>query len=218
MQRFQVLVWPDEEAAWEGMDRVADTRAEGQVEQIVERWLELSPEDPFHARFSAVAQERFREWRRELEQQIRSGELEPHLAKSRSLLPKLALIFHLTEAGAEEAIPLVAAERAAQYCAYLESHARRVYGSVASPAVRWAAKLGERLRTGRFGKPVQRSGCVLARLGGTGDGGERPSLSAVNIREAPENGKPVARIWRRERKVGNRDWRGFRNGRCERVC
>ena len=54
MQRFQVLVWPDVEGAWEGMDRVADTRAEGQVEQIVERWLELSPEDPFRARFSAA--------------------------------------------------------------------------------------------------------------------------------------------------------------------
>jgi len=155
MQRFQVLVWPDAEAAWEGMDRAADTRAEGQVEQIVERWLELSPEDPFRARFSTAAQERFREWRRELERQIRSGELESglesHLAKSRSLLPKLALIFHLAEAGAEEAIPLVAAERAAQYCAYLESHARRVYGSVASPAVRWAAKLGEKLRAGSLG-------------------------------------------------------------------
>ncbi len=156
MQRFQVLVWPDLEAEWEGRDRVPDTRAEGQVEQIVERWLAVSPEDPFRAHFSEAAQERFIAWRKELEKKIRGGALEPalesHLAKSRSLMPKLALIFHLAEAGAEAAIPLLAAERAAQYCAYLESHARRVYGSVASPAVRLAARLGEKLRSGSLGK------------------------------------------------------------------
>jgi uncharacterized protein DUF3987 len=155
MQRFQVLVWPDVERDWEGMDRVPDTRAERNVEQIVDRLLELSPEDPFRARFSEAAQEQFLTWRKELEQKIRSGRLEPglesHLAKSRSLMPKLALILHLAEAGADEAIPLVAAERAVQYCAYLESHAHRVYGCVASRPLRLAARLGEKLRTGSLG-------------------------------------------------------------------
>src|SRR5690349_7849938 len=59
-------------------------------------------------RFSAAAQERFSAWRKELEQKIRGGHLEPalesHLAKSRSLLPKLALLFHLAEDGGEEEI------------------------------------------------------------------------------------------------------------------
>ena len=44
------------------------------------------------------------------------------------------------------------------------------------------------------------------------------SLSAVNIREACENGKPDARIWRREWSVGTRHWCGFRDLRVERVC
>src|SRR6266852_6491624 len=132
MQRLQLLVWPDVQPHWEEIDRLPDTRAEVRVEQILDRLLQISPEDPFRARFSAAAQERFSAWRKELEQKIRSGYLEPalesHLAKSRSLLPKLALIFHLAMDGSEEEIPLIAAERAAQFCAYLESHARRVYG------------------------------------------------------------------------------------------
>jgi hypothetical protein len=73
------------------------------------------------------------------------------LAKSRSLLPKLALIFHLTGAGSEEEIPVVQAQRAAQFCAYLESHARRAYGSVASRPLKLAAGLGEKLRRVRWG-------------------------------------------------------------------
>lgn len=137
------------------MDRLPDSRAEGRVEQILERLLEISPEDPFRARFSAGAQERFGAWRKELEQKIRGGDLEPalesHLAKSRSLLPKLALIFHLAEGGREEEIPLLQAERAAAFCTYLESHARRVYGCVASRPLRLAVRLGERLSRGRLG-------------------------------------------------------------------
>jgi hypothetical protein len=74
--------------------------------------------------------------------------LESHLAKSRSLLPKLALIFHMAEDGREEEIPMVQAQRAAEFCAYLESHARRVYGCVASRPLQLAATLGEKLRSG----------------------------------------------------------------------
>src|SRR4029077_3085586 len=129
------------------------SRAEGRVEQILDRLLRISPDDPFRVRFSAAAQERFKAWRKELELKIRSGNLEPalesHLAKSRSLLPKLALIFHLAEHGREEEIPMVQAQRAAEFCAYLESHARRVYGCVASRPVHLAAALSEKLRRGR---------------------------------------------------------------------
>jgi Protein of unknown function (DUF3987) len=152
MQRLQVLVWPDVQRNWEEIDRPPDSRTERRVEQILDRLLRISPEDPFRARFSAAAQERFSAWRKELEQKIRGGHLEPalesHLAKSRSLLPKLALIFHLTEDGREEEIPMVQAQRAAEFCAYLESHARRVYGCVASRPQQLAANLGEKLRSG----------------------------------------------------------------------
>jgi len=155
MQRFQLLVWPDVQSHWEEIDRPPDSRAERRVEEILDRLLRLSPDDPFRARFSAAAQELFSAWRKGLEQKIRGGDLPPalesHLAKSRSLLPKLALIFHLTGDGSEGEIPLVQAQRAAQFCAYLESHARRAYGSVASRPLKLAAMLGEKLRRGRLG-------------------------------------------------------------------
>jgi uncharacterized protein DUF3987 len=155
MQRLQLVVWPDVQPYWEEFDRLPDTRAESRVEQILDRLLQIPPEDPFRARFSAAAQEQFGAWRKELEQRIRSGDLEPalesHLAKSRSLMSKLALIFHLAEDGREEEIPLIEAQRAAKFCAYLESHARRVYGCVASRPLQLAATLGQKLRRGRLG-------------------------------------------------------------------
>jgi putative DNA primase/helicase len=124
------------------------------VEQILDQLLQISPEDPFRARFSVTAQERFSNWRRQLEQKIRCGDLEPalesHLAKSRSLLPKLALIFHLVEDGRGEEVSLVETERAAEFCAYLESHARRAYGCLANRPLRLAAALGEKLRKKRL--------------------------------------------------------------------
>jgi Protein of unknown function (DUF3987) len=99
LQRVQYSVWPDVAREWEEIDRQTDVPAERQVENVVDRVLALSPEDPLRTRFSAEAQERFGAWRRELEHRIRSGALSPamHLAKARSLLPKLALIFHLAE-------------------------------------------------------------------------------------------------------------------------
>jgi len=138
---------------WEEIDRPPDGRAERRVEEILDRLLRLSADDPFRARFSVAAQELFSAWRKGLEQKIRGDlppALESHLAKSRSLLPKLALIFHLAENGKKEEIPLIEAERAAQFCAYLESHARRVYGCVASRPLQLAARLGEKLRRGRL--------------------------------------------------------------------
>ena len=64
MQRLQLLVWPDVQPNWEEIDRPPDRRAEGRVEQILDRLLRISPEDPFRARFSAAAQERFSAWRK----------------------------------------------------------------------------------------------------------------------------------------------------------
>jgi uncharacterized protein DUF3987 len=157
LQRFQLLVWPDVTRDWEEIDRQTDVSAERQVESVVDHVLALSPEDPLRMRFSAEAQERFGVWRRELEHRIRSGSLSPamesHLAKARSLLPKLALIFHLAESDSPVGeIALVQAERAAAVCAYLEAHARRVYGSVASLPQRLAASLGQKLQSGQLGE------------------------------------------------------------------
>ncbi len=157
LQRFQLLVWPDVAREWDEVDRQTDVRAERQVGELLDRILLLSPEDPLQTRFSAEAQERFGVWRKELERKVRCGGLSPaiesHLAKSRSLLPKLALIFHLAESERLEGeIALVQADRAAAVCAYLQAHARRVYGSPASLPQRLAASLCQKLRSGALGE------------------------------------------------------------------
>ena len=78
--------------------------------------------------------------------------LEAHLAKYRSLMPSLALLFHLmdfadgtAEAGA---VGLKAALRAAAWCEYLRTHAERLYSSAQNPAMEAAQALLERIRKG----------------------------------------------------------------------
>ena len=111
------------------------------------------------------------------------------MAKSRSLLPKLALIFHLTADGMEEEIPLVEAKRAANFCAYLEAHARRVYGCVASMPLRLAATLGQQLRTGSLGNGFRVGDVLFAGLGGSG----QVDASVVTQGSSPGGRKPQCR-------------------------
>jgi hypothetical protein len=148
---------------WAETDRRPDVAAERLVEGILDRVLRIASEDPLRSRFSAEGHERFGTWRRELEQRVRSGRLSPaiesHLPKSRSLLPKLALIFQLAESdGMESEIPLVQAERAAAVCGYLERPAHGVYGSVTSLPQRLAAVLAHKLLSGALG---ERSACAI---------------------------------------------------------
>ena len=70
-----------------------------------------------------------------------------HLAKYRSLMPSLALLFELADGGIE-AVSLQHAQQAAAFCDYLESHARRVYSLVISPERQAAADLGRHLKAG----------------------------------------------------------------------
>jgi len=144
IQRFQLLVYPDEPKEWELVDEWPDKEAKNRAFQVYERLADMDfvavgaelPEGetiPFF-RFSEVAQEIFYGWLTELEAKLR-GEENPvmveHLAKYRSLMPSLALTSHLVtiaDGGAGGPVSREAAERAAAWCEYLESHARRIYG------------------------------------------------------------------------------------------
>ena len=107
-------------------------------------------------RFTDEAQEVFDRWRDELETRLRTEELPPalesHLAKYRSLMPSLALIFHLIEYvdGTAEggAVGLRPALQAAAWCEYLETHAARLYSSAENPAMEGARTLLDRIRKG----------------------------------------------------------------------
>jgi hypothetical protein len=145
IQRFGLLVWPDEPADWENVDEYPDSAKRDVVWGIFERISKLTeigalqlgamkgPYDkvPF-VRFDEEAAAEFLDWRAGLERRLRGDELSPalegHLAKYRKLVPALALIDHLAE-GKRGGVGREALLRALAMAEYLETHARRIYGA-----------------------------------------------------------------------------------------
>lgn len=161
IQRFQVSVYPDAPVHLRNVDRRPDTNARNQAFEIFERFVSFvgdsqGSEIP-SLRFDGEAQEFFDGWRADLEGRVRNSDEHPamiaHLGKYRSLMPSLALIFHLCDC--EPAIPvtLEAAKRAAAWCGYLEAHARRIYSSVTSRVDSAARLLGEKIRARKLPNP-----------------------------------------------------------------
>jgi hypothetical protein len=122
--------------------------------KVLDRLEPPNQEDIPALRFAPDAQDLSDTWRHELESRLRSEELgttptfESHVAKFRSLMPSLALLFHLINVAETfapfatsvdghsgeilvEQIPpvsLKAAQLAAAWVDFLECHARKVYG------------------------------------------------------------------------------------------
>ncbi len=169
IQRFQLMVYPDVAMEWRNVDRWPETAAKRRAfdtfKELARLDLELlqahRPEQnggglPF-LRFTPEAQAGFDAWRAELERRLRAVDEHPvvisHLAKYRSLMPSLALLFHLVECvdrGVGGPVSLDAEERAVMWCAYLEAHARRVYESVTASRRMAAAALAGKLHAGKL--------------------------------------------------------------------
>lgn len=164
-QRFQLLVCPDEPKTWSLIDKEPDRAAKKRAFDIVEALSKMTPTDhgatldegekiPYF-RFADDAQELFYEWLTELEtKKVRGGDepmLVEHFAKYRKLMPALALIFHLIEVatgGATGPVTQRATALAADWCDYLEGHARRIYGMVQTMPMQAAASLSRRIARG----------------------------------------------------------------------
>ena len=74
-----------------------------------------------------------------------------HLAKYPSLMPSLALLFHLVDVAAGKAygpVSIETADLAANWCDYLEHHARKVYAAELNHEVTSAHALAERVKQG----------------------------------------------------------------------
>lgn len=167
LQRFQVLVYPDDRL-WEWRDRKPDKAAREQVCAVFEALANARPEDwgaspaddstrfPYF-RFSEAAQQVFVEWSEDLHLKrmpaAGHGLMEQHLAKYDKLFPAIALTLHLVECAAGAPAGPVSAEaalRAAAWCEYLEGHARRCYGLLVDDGLRAARALAEKLRQGKL--------------------------------------------------------------------
>jgi hypothetical protein len=166
IQRFGLLVWPDTSAEWRDVDRWPNSEARREANRVYEALDKLDPgaigaqqdtdsndvpEGIPYLRFDDDGLAIFREWRIELEAKLRTGELHPalesHLAKYRKLVPGLALILHVANdaAGPVGKRPTL---QALGWAEYLETHARRAYGSVTTPEVTAAKAIIYRLRRG----------------------------------------------------------------------
>ncbi|MBV8772078.1 MAG: DUF3987 domain-containing protein [Deltaproteobacteria bacterium] len=185
IQRFQLAVYPDN-GSWKNVDREPDFEAQEKVFALFERVSQLlTPscgEDIPALHFDDEAQEFFDAWRAGLETKVRNKDDHPvmiaHLSKYRSLMPTLALLFHLCETDICEIenalllvsrVPLKAAQRAALWCDFLESHARRIYYSVTA-SIDFAARIiGERIKARKLPNPFTARDVYRASWGGVGD-------------------------------------------------
>jgi putative DNA primase/helicase len=154
IQRFQVIVWPDTPSNWHYVDRPVNAFAENAARTVFERLVKLDPANPLRFRFSADAQSLFVAWLFELESKVRNNEMHAalvsHLSKYRSLMPSLAVLFELADGGRSE-VSLEHAQQAAACCAYLQSHAERIYSCVVTPQLRSARELAEKIKTQKVG-------------------------------------------------------------------
>ncbi len=184
IQRFQVSVWPDLSADWRNVDRPPNATAMAAATGMYEHLVRGDPESPWRYRFSPEAQELFDEWRGELEGRVRGDDmhsaLAAHLAKYRSLMPSLALLFALADGG-EDTVDLDHARLAAAWCDYLESHARRVYSCIVSPALRAAAELARRIRGGWRAREGQFRGRDVYNCGWTGADTPERARAAIEV-------------------------------------
>lgn len=157
--RFQLLVYPDPPRKFVNIDRYPDTEKRNAAFAVFRHLHELNPlaigavvdEEggiPY-LRFAPDAQPVFDQWREVLENRLIDGNESPllieHLAKYRSLMLSLALLFHLSN-DSEGDVSREATERAISWCAFLEAHAHRVYHAASEADTETAGRLAERIR------------------------------------------------------------------------
>jgi putative DNA primase/helicase len=152
LQRFQLLVFPDQIGSWKWVNRAPNSDAITEAEAIYQRLVALDVERPLRLYFDNDAQQLFIKWLTELENKLRNHATHPalvsHLAKYRKLLPALALLFELADNQSQTEVSLDHTAQAADFCDYAESHARRIYAMIISPERAAAAELGRHIKEG----------------------------------------------------------------------
>jgi len=161
IQRFQLLVWPDPVPNPAFIDRRPDQAAllkyhqavvavPGRVDAGIGGAKRL-PNGSQILHFSGQAQKLFNSWFVANEMMLTDKKLDAarisHFAKYRSLVPALALLFHLLD-GYEDSVSEDALRRAISYANYLKAHANRVYGSVSGHDLEAVRLLATRLLEG----------------------------------------------------------------------
>jgi len=163
LQRFQLLVWPDPMGNFQLVDRPPNKTAIDEyhkamlaLPKLTEQLIPSSNRLPNGSQllhFTATAQQVFNSWYVQNEKMLTSGGLDSarqsHFAKYRSLVPALALLFHLLEAHTgpvcEDCL-----YRAISFAKYLKKHADRIYDSASGQDHAAIRGLAERLLKGQL--------------------------------------------------------------------
>ena len=164
-QRFQMLVYPDP-TQWKYVDQTPNKEARNEVYLFFKQIDDLDstalehmgayPADKHNARpyfrFGEKAQVLFEQWTTRLHiEKVENEEhsiIAQHLQKYPKLMASLALIFHLIDGikfGSVGDISEQSVQMAIEWCDYLESHARRIYGLVLDAASVKAGTVCQRL-------------------------------------------------------------------------
>jgi putative DNA primase/helicase len=172
IQRFQLAVYPDI-SPFTHVDRWPNRETREQAFQVYQalaaldlRAFDMDLSDPGELpflRFTGEAQGIFNTWYVRLMGRLRSDTphsehpiIASHLVKYASLMPSLALLFHLIDGvgrGRLGPVSKHSAARAIAWCTYLEAHARRIYQDVTDRGGAAADALAARLRAGRLTSP-----------------------------------------------------------------
>lgn len=189
--RFQILVVPDTTTEFAGIDRAPDQAAQHVVSGVFAGLSSAPPTAlgaelkadglPFF-RFAADAQRVHDVWLEELRETIRreSDELlKAHFAKYESLMPRLALQYHLVDVVSQMSQPgpitAKAAMKAMQLTQLLEAHARRAY-AMALTKQSDATGLLDKIAQGQVRHPFTERDVVRAGLHGPA---ARAAISAL---------------------------------------
>lgn len=163
LQRFQLLVWPDPMPHFTMVDRPPNQQAISKFHQAVLNLTKLSQSAIKDARslasgaqllhFTPNAQQAFNSWYGKNENMLTNGGLDParqsHFAKYRSLIPALALLFHLLD-GHPGPVCEDCLNKAVYFSEYLKRHADRVYASVSGHDHAAVQVLASRLLNGQI--------------------------------------------------------------------
>ena len=182
LQRFQLLVYPDEIDSPKIIDQAPDREASEAVVAIVRLLAstdfagvgaqrDFDEAAPYFRFESGKTQAKFFDWLQSLDSTVSDEEhpiVQEHLIKFRKLVPTLALIFHLVEHAHKKTkhVPPIAMKNlklALNWAAYLESHARRVYSIGLNASLTAAQSLARKLKKGELTdgfseRDVQRKG------------------------------------------------------------
>lgn len=167
LQRFQLAVYPDQNESWSIVDREPNKASEDRIFEIIKTLsstniadlgaIENEYGDTPYFQFDSEAQALFYEWWEELQNRLKNKNdstiFIEHLAKYRSLVPSLALIFHLIDVvsgNTEGSISKLSLSRALAYTEYLESHARRIYEINANQSLSSVEALAGKLLDGKL--------------------------------------------------------------------